>query len=296
MKVLVTGGTGQVAKSLVSVGATSGARVIAVGRPSLDITVPESILDAINTNCPDVIVNAAAYTAVDRAESEPKLAHLVNAVGAENVSRAAQEAGVPIIHISTDYVFDGDKEDAYIETDATNPVSVYGRTKLEGEAAVAAANPRHVILRTAWVHSPFGDNFVRTMLRLAETRHTIGVVDDQTGSPTYAPHLAEAILTVAGLLAERNADDICWGIYHATGTGETTWCGLAREVFTLSSSLGGPSAHVNQIATSAYPTPARRPANSRLVGDKLRRTFGVALPHWQDGAAACVSQLVCDVS
>ncbi len=290
VRVLVAGAEGQVAKSLFEAGNGRGCAVLALEPPALDITRPETIACAVRGHAPDVIVNAAAYTAVDKAESEPELAHLVNAVGAGNVAHAANEVGVPVIHISTDYVFDGGKPVPYVETDATGPVSVYGRTKFAGEEAVAAANTRHLILRTAWVYSPFGSNFVKTMLRLAETRDELGVVNDQIGSPTYAPHLAEAILDVAKQSKGRR-DDGDWGIYNATGAGETTWYGLAREVFRLSAAAGAPSAKVNPISTSAYPTPARRPANSRLAGDKLRRVFGVQLPHWHQGVSACMVRL-----
>ncbi len=293
MKLLVTGAEGQVAKCLQEAGAAvRGLNVVAVGRPRLDITAPASVLDAVSALRPDVIVNAAAYTAVDRAESEPGIAHLVNAAGAGNVARAAHQAGVPVIHISTDYVFDGSKTSAYSESDAVGPISVYGRSKLDGERLVEEAAVRHVILRTAWVYSPFGNNFVKTMLRLASQRPELGVVDDQYGSPTYAPHLAAAILDIAQQVSKAGDGGGAWGIYHACGAGETTWCGLAREVFQVSARLGGPHADVKPIATSDYPTAARRPANSRLSGEKLRAVFGVALPDWRDGVAACVERLV----
>jgi len=293
VKLLVTGAEGQVAKCLQEAGAAvRGLNVVAVGRPRLDITAPASVLDAVSALRPDVIVNAAAYTAVDRAESEPGIAHLVNAAGAGNVARAAHQAGVPVIHISTDYVFDGSKTSAYSESDAVGPISVYGRSKLDGERLVEEAAVRHVILRTAWVYSPFGNNFVKTMLRLASQRPELGVVDDQYGSPTYAPHLAAAILDIAQQVSKAGDGGGAWGIYHACGAGETTWCGLAREVFQVSARLGGPHADVKPIATSDYPTAARRPANSRLSGEKLRAVFGVALPDWRDGVAACVERLV----
>lgn len=292
VKLLVTGADGQVARCLVEAGVACGADVVALGRPLLDITVPESVRDAVGEIRPDVIVNAAAYTAVDKAESEPEIAHRVNAGGAGNVARAAEEAGLPVIHISTDYVFDGSKAGAYLESDATAPGSIYGLSKAEAEQLVAKAAPRHLILRTAWVHSPFGNNFVKTMLRLAATRPELGVVDDQLGSPTYAPHLATSILKVARHVTESGDDRDLWGVYHACGSGETTWYGLAREVFEVSARLGGPHAEVNPITTSDYPTAARRPANSRLSGAKLRTVFGVSLPDWRVGVADCVERLI----
>ncbi len=292
MKVLVTGARGQVAQSLVVAARSRPIEIIALGRSMLDITRPETIADGMREVRPDLVINAAAYTAVDKAETEPDAAHLVNAVGAGNVASAAHEAGVPIIHISTDYVFDGTRGSPYVETDQTAPTSVYGRTKLEGERKVAKVCPHHLILRTAWVHSPFGHNFVKTMLRLAETRSELGVVDDQVGSPTYAPHLAEAIIQIARAIAEREPDKFPWGVYHVTGRGETTWCGLARAIFEQSKLRGGPIAHIKAISTADYPTPARRPANSRLDVGLLQKTFGVALPEWQVGVAECVARVL----
>ncbi len=237
-----------------------------------------------------MVVNAAAYTAVDKAESERTLAHAVNALGAEYIARACAAHSIPLIHISTDYVFDGMKDGPYLEYDATGPINVYGRTKLEGEQRVAAACERHLILRTAWVHSPWGANFVKTMLRLAAAQPNIGVVDDQKGSPTYVPHLAEIVLAIAGR-AVTDPAATRWGIYHAVGSGETTWFGFAREVFRHAAERGLPVAEVAAIATSAYPTPARRPANSRLNCDRLRLSFGLELPDWRVGAQSCVARL-----
>ncbi|MCB1514521.1 MAG: dTDP-4-dehydrorhamnose reductase [Hyphomicrobiaceae bacterium] len=291
MKILVTGAEGQVARSLLEA-ATTDVEIVAVGRPTLDLTRADTIGAVLRAVCPDLLVNAAAYTAVDKAESEPEQAHQVNATGAGNAAAAAHAAGIPILHISTDYVFDGSKSGAYLETDPTGPAGVYGRSKLAGEEAVAAANPQHLILRTAWVYSPFGNNFVKTMLRLAESRDTLSVVDDQRGSPTYAPHLADAVLKIAQQLSMQAGDHAVWGVYHAVGGGETTWCGLAREVLRLSALRGGPHATVAAIPTSAYPTPARRPANSRLSVAKLKDRFGVNLPDWQVGVAACIDRLL----
>jgi dTDP-4-dehydrorhamnose reductase len=238
-----------------------------------------------------VVINAAAYTAVDKAEAEPTQASVVNALGAEYVARACAASSIPMIHISSDYVFDGMKGSAYREDDPTGPINAYGRSKLDAERRVAEACEQHLILRTAWVHSPWGENFVKTMLRLAADRPLIRVVDDQIGSPTYAPHLAKIVLAIATRVVA-DPQRTHWGIYHAVGAGETTWFGFAREVFRLAAEHGLPAAEVVAIATADYPTPARRPANSRLDCDKLRLLFGLELPDWHVGAQDCVARLV----
>jgi dTDP-4-dehydrorhamnose reductase len=270
--------------------AGAGVQVVAIGRPDLDLADEKSVAAAIARERPDIVVNAAAYTAVDRAETEPAIAHAVNALGAEHVAAACAANAIPIIHISTDYVFDGTKDGPYVEDDPTAPINVYGRTKLEGEQRVAEACERHLILRTAWVHSPWGVNFVKTMLRLATARPNIGVVDDQTGSPTYAPHLAATVLAIAARAAADPAG-MRWGVYHAAGLGETTWFGFAREIFRHAVEQGLPAAEVAAIATAAYPTLARRPANSRLNCDRLRLLLGVELPDWRVGVGDCVARI-----
>lgn len=290
MKVLVTGACGQLASSLAEIGKRRGADVVTVGRPVFDVTRQDLVADCIARVRPHIVVNAAAFTDVDGAESDPILAHAVNADGAGNVAAACARAGVPIIHISTDYVFDGSKPAPYVEDDMPAPVNAYGRSKLEGEAHVAAACSRHLILRTAWLYSPFGRNFLAAMLRLAGERTAIPVVADQVGTPTYAPHLAQGILAAASALA--NGDTPLWGIYHAAGTGATSWCGLAEEVFASSAARGGAAASIRPVGTAAYPTPARRPANSRLDCSKLERTFGITLPRWEAGVHACVARLL----
>jgi dTDP-4-dehydrorhamnose reductase len=239
---------------------------------------------------PDVVVNAAAYTAVDLAEKEPDNAFAINAEGAENAARAAATMGVPIIHISTDYVFDGTKSAPYTESDPVAPQSVYGASKLLGERLVAQAHPQHIILRTAWVYAPRGKNFVRTMLRLAKANPMVRVVDDQHGNPTSADAIANGILAIANAVhAPKQSRH--WGLFHMTGGGETTWCGLARTVFAQSRTLGGPSTEVTAIATSDYPTPAKRPQNSRLNCAKLREAYGVQLPPWQDSLSQCMKTI-----
>jgi dTDP-4-dehydrorhamnose reductase len=277
---LVIGHDGQVARAL-SGKATRETSVQCLGRPALDITDSETIKRAIASTRPDVVVNAAAYTAVDKAESEPECAFAVNARGARNVAGAAAAAGIPVIHLSTDYVFSGDKPSPYFETDLPGPVSVYGRSKLAGELAVADANPAHVVLRTAWVYAASGQNFAKTMLRLAGAQDAINVVADQHGAPTHAPDIADGILLVARRLVER-PDDTSWrGTFHMTALGATTWAGFAEAVFAASAARGGPSAKVRHIATAEYPTAAKRPANSRLDSSRFRDVFGHSLPDWK---------------
>jgi dTDP-4-dehydrorhamnose reductase len=289
VKLLVTGRDGQLARGVLE---TAGAnvQVVAIGRPELDLADEKSVIAAVARERPDIVVNAAAYTAVDKAETEPAVAYAVNTLGAQHVAKACAAHALPIIHISTDYVFDGTKPGPYLEGDPTAPINVYGRTKLEGEQRVAKACERHLILRTAWVHSPWGVNFVKTMLRLAAARPNIGVVDDQMGSPTYAPHLAAIVLAIAARVSADPAG-VRWGVYHAVSGGETTWFGFAREVFRHAAEQGLPVAELSAIATAAYPTPARRPANSRLNCDRLRLSLGLELPDWRVGVHDCVARI-----
>ncbi len=292
MRILVTGREGQVARSLAECAATyADIELTTIGRPQLDLLQPETIRPAILAARPDVVVSAAAYTAVDQAEDEPERAFAINATGAEAVASAAAEAGAAVIHLSTDYVFSGELEGERTETDATDPQSVYGLSKLDGEKAVAAANPRHVILRTAWVYSPFGKNFAKTMLALARQRDRVRVVADQWGNPTAAPDIAEGILRIARTIARDRQPEFC-GIFHLAGEGDTNWAGFARQVFATSARLGGPSAEVEEIATADYPTKARRPRNSRLSCEKLQRVYGWRPPAWQDSCTAVVERLV----
>ncbi|KQZ81975.1 dTDP-4-dehydrorhamnose reductase [Mesorhizobium sp. Root157] len=290
MRILVTGKDGQVARSLAAL-SNEGMSIVALGRPDLDVTEANSIVHAIKTLRPDIVVNPAAYTAVDKAESEAQAAFAVNRDGARNVAEAAATMGLPVIHISTDYVFAGDRASPYLETDATGPTGIYGRSKLEGEQAVASANAAHVILRTAWVYSPYGHNFLKTMLRLAADRDVLRVVADQQGTPTYAPDIAGGIVTAARKVLSAPESEDWRGIFHMVAQGETNWAGFAEEIFIQSALHGGPSARIEPIATADYPTPARRPANSRLDTTKFRTTFGHALPDWKNGVARCFAEL-----
>ena len=289
LRLLVTGRHGQVASALVERTAFhAGFEVIAAGRPELDLEHPETVAPAIVAASPDIVVNAAAFTAVDKAESEEPRATLVNRDGAAAAARAAHQLGVPFIHLSTDYVYPGGKPTPYIESDATGPLGAYGRSKLAGELAVRAAHPQALIFRTAWVYSPFGANFVRTMLRVGGERPSLSVVDDQIGNPTSALDIAEAILRIAPTLSGKTGG----GTYHLAGEGSVSWCGFAREIFRLSAVRGGPSPEVEAIATAQYPTPAKRPANSRLDTSAFQARFGFGLRPWAVALGDTVNRLL----
>lgn len=289
MRLAITGKNGQVVSALQAL-AGPDLEIVALGRPELDLARPDTVFKALREAKPDVVVSAAAYTAVDKAESEPDIAFAVNRDGAKAVARAAKNIGVPIIHISTDYVFDGTKTTAYVENDPTGPASVYGRSKLEGEQAVSESTDNYAVLRTAWVYSEYGSNFLKTMLRLSESRDEINVVADQFGCPTSANDIAVAIVSIARKLAKDPASDLR-GVFHMSGTGETNWAGFAKQIFEFSAENGGKSMIVNEITTAQYPTPARRPANSRLDCSKLGEVYGIRLPEWQTSTRAVMAAL-----
>lgn len=292
VRIVVTGRDGQIVRALIERGPALGHEIVALGRPTLELAGDAgAIVDALAAARPEAIVAAAAYTAVDRAEIEPNLAAAINVDGASAVARAARTLGVPLIHLSTDYVFDGTKRDPYVEEDRTGPNSVYGMTKLAGERAVLAAHDDVAILRTAWVYSPFGANFVKTMLRLAADRDEIGVVADQYGNPTSALDIADGILAVAANLAASDAPDKR-GVFHMTGSGEASWAEFAEAIFAASAGSGGPSARVRHIATADFPTPANRPANSCLDCSKLAGAHAVRLPDWRRSTAVVVERLL----
>lgn len=279
MRIAVTGTTGQVVTSLIERGTAAGHEVIAIGRPDLDLTDPASVVRALKAAAPDVIVSAAAYTAVDKAETESDLAFSVNGEGAGTVAQAAKALGVPLIHISTDYVFDGTLDRPYLESDPTGPTGVYGASKLVGEKAVLDTHGNSAVLRVAWVYSPFGGNFVKTMLRLAGDRDELRVVGDQVGNPTSALAIADGILQVATNMVADGSPTLR-GIFHMTAQGEGSWADFAQAIFAASAARGGPSASVRAIGTADYPTPATRPANSRLDCVLIARAHGVTLPDW----------------
>lgn len=294
MRIAVTGKVGQLVTSLVERGTLAGHEIVAIGRPELDLSDPPSVLAALQSAAPDIVVSAAAYTAVDKAESEPELAHIINGVAPAAIAAAAKALDVPLIHISTDYVFDGNLDRPYTEQDQTGPTGVYGASKLAGEQAVLAAHPNNtVVLRVAWVYSPFGSNFVKTMLRLANQHDEISVVDDQRGNPTSALSIADGILKVAeSLEADGNLDPALRGIFHMTASGEASWADFAQAIFDISAAAGGPTARVRRITTDAYPTAASRPANSRLDCQRIASVHGVLLPAWHDALPKVVHRLL----
>ena len=291
LRLVVTGSQGQVARALQERGERAEVEIIALGRPQLDLLDPSSILTALKAARPDAVVSAAAYTSVALAESHWEEARAVNAGGAGEVARAAAQLRVPVVHLSTDYVFDGALGRSYREDDPTGPVNEYGRSKLAGEQFVAAANPDHAILRTAWVYSPFGRNFVRTMLSLAATCEDVTVVADQHGVPTSAHDIADGVIKVARNLKSSDAPNLR-GVFHLTARGEATWAEFAEAIFALSQDAGGPFARVKPVPTSAYATPVLRPANSRLDSTKIALEHGVTLPYWRESLAVCVARLV----
>lgn len=281
MKILVTGSNGQVGSCLVQqLSQMLEIEFLAVDREQLDITDREAVNILVNEFKPDAIINAAAHTAVDKAEQEVELSYAINRDGPEYLARAAHAVGASILHISTDYVFAGDKVGAYVETDIVAPQGVYGQSKLAGELAVAAVCPRHIIMRTAWVFCETGNNFVKTMLRLAQTRDELGVVADQVGGPTYAGDIAATLITMAQSLHNGNHD---YGIYHFAGLPHVSWHQFATEIFNQANAQGIISKvmRVNAITSDQYPIPAKRPANSKLNCQKIEQSFGINPSDWQ---------------
>jgi len=288
MRIFVTGKQGQLARCLGESAAAQGAhQLILAGRPGFDLLAPDAAMASVIAAKPDVIINAAAYTAVDKAESEPDVALATNRDGAAAMAKAAARLGVPLIHISTDYVYSGEKHGAYVEEDATGPLNVYGRSKLAGEMAVQQLAPQHVILRTSWVYSAHGQNFLNTMIRLAKERDTISVVADQTGCPTSAHDLAGVILKIADTLprgSQRN------GVYHCAGAGQTSWFEFARAIFSHLQQQGSKVPRVLPISATEYKTAAQRPKNSALDCRKLKDVFGLEMPPWQKSLEAVLTQ------
>ncbi len=287
MKILLTGVNGQVGWELRRTLAPLG-EIVAADRALMDLSRPHCIRQAMRQIRPDLIVNPAAYTAVDRAEAEPEMAHAINATAPGILAEEARRIKIPLLHFSTDYIFDGVKPDAYIETDRPNPQNIYGASKLAGEQAVQAAGIPHLVLRTSWVYGLRGKNFLLTMRRLARERHEINVVDDQFGAPTWSRLIAE---TTALVLARWLADSDLMarsGLYHLSAGGRTSWHGFTAEILSHMRHEGGTLAQLEAIPSAAYPTPARRPANSVLSNAKLANTFGVALPDWKVGLNLCL--------
>lgn len=299
MKFLLLGRNGQVGFELRRALAPLG-EVAAFDFPACDLTVPDSIRGIINAVAPQVIINAAAYTAVDTAEASPQLARAINAVAPGIIGAEAKKIGARVIHYSTDYVYDGTKTTPYLETDLTNPLGIYGLTKRDGDEALIASGAEHFIFRTSWVFGAHGANFLKTVLRLGAERDKLNVVADQFGAPTSAALLADATAQVLAQLRWRTPADAPSGSYHLSAAGETSWHGFAQAIL-----RGGVSRRltlklrpeaVRAIMTSEYPLPARRPANSRLDTTRFRNTFGLTLPHWQSGLDHVLDQLIVKTS
>ena len=288
--ILVAGKTGQLARCLLDSTVLRNVPMVAVGRPELDLENGEGIDRVMAAVEPSAIVNAAAYTAVDRAEAEPERAFAVNCDGAMLLAAEAARCGIPFIQISTDYVFDGSKRSPYREDDVPAPQNVYGSSKLAGEIAVLKACPGAAVIRTSWVYSPYGNNFVRTMLRLSDEQPVVRIVEDQRGTPTSAADLAVAILAIVEQLRSANGSDEA-GIYHLAGDGETSWHGFATAVFASLARRGRRVPTLQAITTAEYPTPTRRPKNSCLDSSKAERIFGVRLPPWRSSLEECLDQL-----
>ncbi len=266
------------------------AELLALSRPDVDLADEDALRSVIRKTRPRFIVNAAAYTAVDRAESEPELAHAVNGVAPSIIAEEALELNAWLLHFSTDYVFDGSGSMPWKESDAPGPLNVYGRTKLEGEQGIASAGCSHLILRTGWVYASHGSNFLRTMLRLGRERERLSIVDDQIGAPTSAKALARATRAILGRLQDAQETPMEAGIYHMACAGSATWFGFAREIF-ASFPAKIPIPELVPIATEEYPTPARRPRNSVLNCDKLELATGIRLAPWQDALAEIVDEI-----
>ncbi|MCF6782661.1 dTDP-4-dehydrorhamnose reductase [Stutzerimonas stutzeri] len=291
MRILVCGASGQVGLELVDRAAAYGLEVLGMTREQLDITDGSRVGELVRQYKPGLIINAAAYTHVDNAEKQSELAYAVNRDGVANLAEAARQADVPLLHISTDYVFSGHAENPYRETDPVAPTGVYGASKLAGEVAIQAALERHVIVRTSWVYGVYGNNFVKTMLRLGQQRDALSVVADQVGCPTQAGSLAKALLQLAQRYARDGA--LAWGLYHYSGQPHCSWFDFATEIFRQASAKGllAKTPQVAAITTAQYPTPARRPAWSVLDCGKFEQAFGIASSDWHDDLAEVLDAL-----
>jgi len=290
VKILIIGSNGQLGWELCQRGKPHGFDIIPLDIPEFDITDPGAVKKSINQPGVSLVVNAAAYTAVDKAESEPKKAFAINCDGPADLAASCNEAGIPLVHISTDYVFDGTREQPYLETDPLSPLGVYGKSKAQGETIVRSLLTDHIIIRTAWLYGIHGNNFVKTMLALGKEKETLRVVADQYGCPTSAADLAEAILTIAEQIKER--PDIPWGTYHYCGKGKTTWHGFAEKIFELAKQYNLFSIKkVIPVTTAEYPTPAKRPLNSVMDCSMLTKNFGILPAPWQESLERMLRQL-----
>jgi dTDP-4-dehydrorhamnose reductase len=284
MKILVTGANGQLGREIqkISINNNNSVKYIFTDYDELDITNKNSVKIFFREHKPDFLINCAAYTAVDKAETDYEKALLINSDAVANLADACKICDTTFLHISTDYVFDGKKPTEYFETDVTNPISAYGKTKLLGEQN-ALAYSKTIVIRTAWLYSSFGNNFVKTMLRLGSEREKISVVADQIGSPTYAEDLAKAILKIIEMITE-NPEKTKFGIYHFSNEGSCSWCDFAKEIM----KLGNKNCEVKSISTAEYPTPAQRPQHSLLSKNKIKTDYGVDVPHWKTSLERCL--------
>jgi len=289
MKLLVIGANGQLGWEVCRQGENQGIDILGLDLPDFDITEPSEVKKAVGQDGVSLVINASAYTAVDTAESEPKKAFAVNRDGPAYLAVSCAEAGIPLIHISTDYVFDGSKKSPYLETESVSPLGIYGQSKAAGETEIRDNLKDHIIIRTAWLYGLHGNNFVKTMLRLGKEKEVLSVVADQYGCPTYAADLADAIVTIATQISEQH--DIIWGIYHYCGKGVTSWHGFAQEIFDLANHYDKFQVkEVMPITTSEYPTPAKRPVNSGMDCSLLTKNFGISLRPWQESLADMVDR------
>ena len=291
MKILITGAQGQVGKELSLVATEKGFTVFSAGRADLDITQFENVENYIDKIQPDIVINAAAHTAVDKAEDEQDLAFSINRDGAKNIAQACSKQNIPLLHISTDYVFDGSKVEPYTENDDVSPLGVYGTSKWQGEEAIRQNLSQHIILRVAWVFGAQGNNFVKTMLRLGQDRDELNVVADQFGGPSPAKDIAKTLMTLVEQYQDNKSLD--WGTYHYCGSEKTTWYDFAVEIFAQAFELGilNKKIKVNPITTAEYPTPAKRPSNSMLNCSRLEATFGIEMPKWKDALKQVLIEL-----
>ncbi|WLH07337.1 dTDP-4-dehydrorhamnose reductase [Pseudomonas lurida] len=287
MRILITGQHGQVSRELQRHLQGLG-ELIVLGRDQLDLANPDQIRQQVRAHRPDLIINAAAHTAVDQAQSEPEVAFAINAIAPGVLAEEAKALGIPLIHYSTDYVFDGSKPAPYTEADTPNPLGVYGQSKLAGEQAIAAVGGEHLILRTSWVYSSHGKNFLLTMQRLLQEKPQMRIVADQIGAPTWAGSIASSTRTLIERWQAGEPGE--WGVYHLTAGGETSWFGFAQAIGEHLRQQGKACADLEPIPSSAYPTPAKRPLNSRLDCTRLQQQWHVSQPHWQDALRECLAQ------
>ncbi|MCQ2005379.1 dTDP-4-dehydrorhamnose reductase [Rhizobium sp. NRK18] len=291
MRIVITGKEGQVATALKTAASWTSTEVLALGRPEIDLEKATNLTEQLAALSPDIVISLAAYTNVDKAETDSDRAFAVNRDAAHALGEATANLNIPIIHMSTDYVFDGLKPQPYDESDPTGPISVYGRSKLAGELAVANTNPNHAILRTAWIYSPYGKNFLKTILRVSREKDELRVVSDQVGCPTSADDIAGAILQIAERLRSDPSPRLR-GIFHVAGAGECSWAGLATHIVSTAEEITGRTTKVNEITSRELNLPANRPSNSRLDCSKLLNLYGFRLPDWKRSSRKVVLKLL----